>query len=88
MIESIYRGSILQSSIYTYTQTDHVIEVGEYDFEKEEWAEKQTFHSEQAKTSDNEPYIQINEWKNIYYFFNKQRVYLVNWRFKNRKVFI
>ena len=57
MTESIYRASIFQSSMYTYTQTDHVIEVDQYDFEKEEWAKKQTFHSEQAKTSDNEPYV-------------------------------
>ena len=62
MVESIYRASILQSSMYTYTQSDHTIEVNHYDFEKEEWVEKQIFHSEQAKTSDNEPYVQINEW--------------------------
>ena len=88
MIESIYRGSILETSMYTFTQTGHAIEVNHYDFAKEEWAEKQTFHSEQAKTSDNEPFVTINEWKNIYHFFNKRRVYLVNRGFKNRKVFI
>ena len=88
MTESIYRASILQSSMYTFTQSDNTIEVSHYDFEKEEWAEKQTFHSEQAKTSDNEPFVTINEWKNIYHFFNKQRVYLVNRRFKYRRVFI
>ena len=88
MAQSIYRASILQSSMYTFTQSDHTIEVNHYDFEKEEWAEKQTFHSEQAKTSDNEPFVTINEWKNIYHFFNKQRVYLVNRGFKYRRVFV
>ena len=63
MIESIYRSSILQSSMYTFTQSGHAIEVNHYDFEKEEWAEKQTFHSEQAKTSDNEPFVQLMNGK-------------------------
>ena len=38
MAESIYRASILQSSMYTFTQSDNTIEVSRYDFEKEEWA--------------------------------------------------
>ena len=63
MAESIYRASILQSSMYTFTQSDNTIEVNHYDFEKEEWAEKQTFHSEQAKTSDNEPFVQLMNGK-------------------------
>ena len=63
MIESFYRGSILETSMYTFTQTGHVIEVNHYNFGKEEWAEKQTFHSEQAKTNDNEPYVQLMNGK-------------------------
>ncbi|MFZ0446786.1 MAG: hypothetical protein WAM95_19555 [Bacillus sp. (in: firmicutes)] len=61
--ESLYRASILQSSMYTFTQTGHVIEVSQYDFEKEEWAKKQIFHSEQAKTSENEPYVKLMNGK-------------------------
>ena len=49
--------------MYTYTQSGHAIEVNHYDFEKEEWAEKQTFHSEQAKTSDNEPFVKLMNGK-------------------------
>jgi hypothetical protein len=63
MIESIYRGSILETSMYTFTQTGHVIEVNHYNFAKEEWTEKQTFHSEQAKTSDSEPSIKLMNGK-------------------------
>ena len=63
MIESFYRSSILESSMYTFTQSDHIIEVNHYNFAKEEWAEKQTFHSEQAKTSDNEPFVQLMNGK-------------------------
>ena len=63
MIESFYRGSILETSMYTFTQTGHVIEVNHYNFAKEEWAEKQTFHSEQAKTSDNEPFVKLMNGK-------------------------
>ena len=63
MAQSIYRASILQSSMYTFTQSDNTIEVNHYDFEKEEWAEKQIFHSEQAKTSDNEPFVQLMNGK-------------------------
>ena len=49
--------------MYTFTQSDHTIEVNHYDFEKEEWAEKQIFHSEQAKTSDNEPSVKLMNGK-------------------------
>ena len=55
--------SILQSSMYTFIQSDNTIEVSQYDFEKEEWEKKQTFHSEQAKMSDNEPFIQLMNGK-------------------------
>jgi hypothetical protein len=63
MMELIYQTSILQSSMYIYTQSDDTIEVSQYDFEKDEWGEKQTFHSEQAKTSDNEPFVQLMNGK-------------------------
>ena len=63
LADSINRASIFQSSMYLHTQSDHTIEVHHYDFEKGEWAEKQEFHSEQAKTSDNEPYVQLMNGK-------------------------
>lgn len=63
MTESLYTASIFQSSIYIYTQSDHVIEVNQYDFEKEEWAEKQKFYYEQAKGDDNEPFIKLMNGK-------------------------
>ena len=49
MIESIYRGSIFESSMYTFTQTGHTIEVNQYNFEKDEWVKNRPFIQNKPK---------------------------------------